>query len=150
MSPGSSTGPTRRCLRFSMLWVGAVIMSLSLLIRGVFILLLLGLTSWRGLWSKSFPRPDYFLISVRLFLGIIKDVVMVHRFPSFEIDEPARELRAGSRVLPLQPRVFDLLVYLAKNRGRVVPKDELLDTLWADVTVADGSLQRAVSLARAA
>jgi DNA-binding winged helix-turn-helix (wHTH) protein len=75
---------------------------------------------------------------------------MVHRFPSFEIDEPARELRAGSRVLALQPRVFDLLVYLAKNRGRVVPKDELLDTLWADVTVADGSLQRAVSLARAA
>jgi len=75
---------------------------------------------------------------------------MVHRFPSFEIDEPARELRAGSRVLPLQPRVFDLLVYLAKNRGRVVSKDELLDTIWADVTVADGSLQRAVSLARAA
>src|SRR5258708_7420728 len=75
---------------------------------------------------------------------------MVHRFPSFEIDEPARELRAGSRVLPLQPRVFDLLVYLAKNRGRVVSKDELLDTIWADVTVAAGSLQRAVSLARAA
>ncbi|MDR3401509.1 MAG: winged helix-turn-helix domain-containing protein [Chthoniobacter sp.] len=75
---------------------------------------------------------------------------MVHRFPSFEIDEPARELRAGTRVLPLQPRVFDLLVYLAKNRGRVVSKDELLDTIWADVTVADGSLQRAVSLARAA
>ena len=75
---------------------------------------------------------------------------MVHRFPCFEIDEPARELRAGSRVLPLQPRVFDLLVYLARNRDRVVPKDELLDNLWADVTVADGSLQRAVSLARAA
>jgi DNA-binding winged helix-turn-helix (wHTH) protein len=75
---------------------------------------------------------------------------MVYRFPYFEIDEPARELRAGPRVLPLQPRVFDLLVYLARNRDRVVPKDELLDTIWADVTVADGSLQRAISLARAA
>jgi DNA-binding winged helix-turn-helix (wHTH) protein len=75
---------------------------------------------------------------------------MVHRFPSFEIDEAARELRAGGRVRPLQPRVFDLLVFLVNNRGRVVPKDELLDTLWPDVTVADGSLQRAVSLARAA
>jgi DNA-binding winged helix-turn-helix (wHTH) protein len=75
---------------------------------------------------------------------------MVHRFPSFEIDEPARELRSGSRVLPLQPRVFDLLVYLVKHRDRVVSKDELLDTIWADVTVADGSLQRAISLARAA
>ena len=75
---------------------------------------------------------------------------MVHRFQHFEIDEGTRELRAGSRVLPLQPRVFDLLVYLAKNRERVVSKDELLDTIWPDVTVADGSLQRAVSLARAA
>lgn len=75
---------------------------------------------------------------------------MVHRFQSFEIDEPARELRAGSRILPLQPLVFELLLYLAKNRGRVVPKDELLDTLWPDATVAEGSLQRAVSLARAA
>jgi DNA-binding winged helix-turn-helix (wHTH) protein len=93
------------------------------------------------------------IISLSLAFGIFPefpDDVMVHRFPSFEIDEPARELRSGTRVLPLQPRVFDLLVYLAKNRGRVVPKDELLDTLWADVTVADGSLQRAVSLARSA
>ncbi|HSI15914.1 MAG TPA: winged helix-turn-helix domain-containing protein [Chthoniobacter sp.] len=75
---------------------------------------------------------------------------MVHHFSVFEIDEPAREVRAGARVLPLQPRVFDLLVYLAKNRDRVVSKDELLDNIWADVTVADGSLQRAISLARAA
>ena len=73
---------------------------------------------------------------------------MVHRFPSFEIDEQTREIHAGSRVLEMQPRVFDLLVYLARNRERVVTKDELLDKIWPDVTVADGSLQRAVSLAR--
>lgn len=73
---------------------------------------------------------------------------MVHRFPTFEIDEPRRELRAGAHVVALQPRVFDLLVYLARNRDRVVPKDELLDEVWSDVVVADGSLQRAVSLLR--
>jgi DNA-binding winged helix-turn-helix (wHTH) protein/predicted negative regulator of RcsB-dependent stress response len=72
----------------------------------------------------------------------------IHRFATFEIDEATREVRAGQRVLTLQPRVFDLLVYLARNRDRVVSKDELLDTVWPDVTVADGSLQRAVSLAR--
>jgi DNA-binding winged helix-turn-helix (wHTH) protein len=73
---------------------------------------------------------------------------MTHRFATFEIDEAAREVRAGGRVLNLQPRVFDVLVYLARNRDRVVSKDELLDAVWPDVTVADGSLQRAVSLAR--
>jgi len=73
---------------------------------------------------------------------------VIHRFAHFEIDEATREVRAGERVLTLQPRVFDLLVYLAKNPDRVVSKDELLDAVWPEVTVADGSLQRAVSLAR--
>lgn len=75
---------------------------------------------------------------------------MVHRFPCFEIDEETRELRSGGRVIALQPRVFDLLVYLARNTARVVPKDELLDSVWPGVMVTDGSLQRAISLARQA
>jgi DNA-binding winged helix-turn-helix (wHTH) protein len=75
---------------------------------------------------------------------------MIHRFATFEIDVAARELRVGGRVLDVQPRVFDLLVYLAMNHERVVPKDELLDAVWPGVIVADASLQRAVSLARGA
>lgn len=75
---------------------------------------------------------------------------MIHRFARFEIDENTREVRIGARVLPLQPRVFDLLVYLARHRDRVVPKDELLDAVWPGVIVTDASLQRAVSLARGA
>jgi DNA-binding winged helix-turn-helix (wHTH) protein len=75
---------------------------------------------------------------------------MIHRFPSFEIDEDKREVRVGAHVLQLQPKVFELLAYLAEHNTRVVPKDELLDAVWPGVTVADGSLQRAVSVARAA
>src|SRR5205823_3394095 len=36
------------------------------------------------------------------------------------------------------------------NRDRVVSKEELLDTLWADAIVADGALQRAISMVRTA
>lgn len=50
----------------------------------------------------------------------------------------------------LQPRVFDLLVYLARNSDRVVSKDELLEAIWPNVIVTDNSLQRAVSALRAA
>lgn len=75
---------------------------------------------------------------------------MLHRFQRFEIDEHARELRAGGRIVRVQPRVFDVIAYLARHRSRVVPKDELLETLWPDVVVTDASLQRAVSLARSA
>jgi len=75
---------------------------------------------------------------------------LVQTFGKFELDEARRELRLQGEPIPLQPRVFDLLTLLFHNRGRVVGKDELLDTLWPGVIVGDGSLQRAVSLARSA
>lgn len=74
----------------------------------------------------------------------------VHRFAAFELDCEARSLRLGDDEIPLQPRVFDLLVYLVENRQRVVGKDELFDALWPGVIVTESSLQRAVSLARTA
>jgi len=75
---------------------------------------------------------------------------MIHRFGNFELDEQRRELRLQGRERLLQPRVFDLLVYLVRHRDRVVGKEELLEALWPGVIVTDGSLQRVVSLARAA
>src|SRR5437763_15647852 len=75
---------------------------------------------------------------------------MVHRFDGYELDEAQRELRLQGRDLALQPKLFDLLLYLVRHRDRVVSKQELLDTLWADTFVADGALQRAMSLVRTA
>ena len=75
---------------------------------------------------------------------------MTFEFGSFQLDEPGRVLRLAGREVPLQPRVFDLLVYLVRSRARVVAKDELLDALWPGVTVTDNSLQRAVSTLRGA
>jgi DNA-binding winged helix-turn-helix (wHTH) protein len=72
------------------------------------------------------------------------------RFGKFELDENARELRLDGTEIPLQPRVFDLLTLLYRNRHRVVSKDELMNALWPDVVVGEGSLQRAISLARSA
>lgn len=69
-------------------------------------------------------------------------------FGPYQLDESGHLLRQGEREVPLQPRVFDLLVYLVRNRTRVVPKEELLDVLWRGVTVTDNSLQRAVSTLR--
>ncbi|MBR0756219.1 winged helix-turn-helix domain-containing protein [Bradyrhizobium jicamae] len=73
---------------------------------------------------------------------------MTLRFGLFELDEASRALTCARKEISLQPRVFDLLVYLAKHRDRVVTKDELLDAIWPHVTVTDNSLQRAVSILR--
>ena len=75
---------------------------------------------------------------------------MTFVFDEFELDPARRELRVAGNAKQLQPQVFDLLLYLVENHERVVPKRELLDSLWPDATVTESSIQRAVSLARSA
>ena len=55
--------------------------------------------------------------------------------------------RAGELVLP-RPKTFQLLAYLARNPGRVVGKDELLDVVWPSTTVTDDSLTQCIRDAR--
>lgn len=74
---------------------------------------------------------------------------MIFTFGQFELDEAKRELRLSGVAQPLQPRVFDLLLYLVRNRERVVSKDELLSALWPEVIVTDSSIMRAISVIRA-
>ncbi len=69
-------------------------------------------------------------------------------FGPFRLDEAARTLTLSRREVPLQPLIFDLLVYLLNTGGRAVSKDELLDALWPGVTVTENSLQRAISTLR--
>jgi pimeloyl-ACP methyl ester carboxylesterase len=76
--------------------------------------------------------------------------VTIHRFAGFELDASRRELRRAGEVRPLQPQAFAVLDYLVRNRQRAVPKRELLDELWPDSTVGEGSLQRAIHLVRTA
>lgn len=52
------------------------------------------------------------------------------------------------REAPLEPRAFDVLVHLARNHGRVVSRDELLETVWGNRVVTDDAVYRAVRLAR--
>lgn len=71
-------------------------------------------------------------------------------FDEFELDPARRELRVEGKAQPVQPQVFDLLLYLIENHERVVPKQELLERLWPDTIVTESSIQRGVSLARTA
>ena len=53
------------------------------------------------------------------------------------LDLDTRELTRGSEAVAIGPQVFDLLVYLVQNRGRVVSKDELLDAVWGGRIVSE-------------
>ena len=46
------------------------------------------------------------------------------------LDPSTREASAANQKLKLSPKEFDLLMYLFKNKERVVPRDELLSRVW--------------------
>jgi DNA-binding winged helix-turn-helix (wHTH) protein len=72
------------------------------------------------------------------------------RFGRFQVDRGRHELLLGDEEIALQPKAFDLLLFLIDQRDRLVPKEELLNALWPGVIVTEGSLQRLVSLLRQA
>jgi predicted ATPase/DNA-binding winged helix-turn-helix (wHTH) protein len=72
------------------------------------------------------------------------------RFGPFELSIGERALRRDGRVLPLGDRALDILTYLADRPGEVIAKQELMDHVWSDVTVEEGSLRVHVAAIRKA
>jgi TolB-like protein/Tfp pilus assembly protein PilF len=69
-------------------------------------------------------------------------------FEDFELDRELRELRRGGALLPVEPKVFDLLLYLIEQRERVVTKDDLIATVWEGRIVSESALASAINAAR--
>src|ERR1700760_3849980 len=70
------------------------------------------------------------------------------RFGPFELSISERVLRRGERVLALGDRALDILIYLVERSGEVIAKQELIDHVWPDVTVEEGSLRVHVAAIR--
>jgi Tol biopolymer transport system component/DNA-binding winged helix-turn-helix (wHTH) protein len=73
---------------------------------------------------------------------------MTYRFGDIEIDTEAfRVVRAGEAV-HLEPKAVELLMFLARNPGRLVTKAELQEAVWKDTAVTDNALTRLVAQIR--
>lgn len=71
-----------------------------------------------------------------------------YRFGRCQVRPGAREVLIEGATRKLQPRPFDLLVYLIEQRHRVVTIDELLDEVWRERDVQVGSLAGAIARIR--
>jgi non-specific serine/threonine protein kinase len=71
-------------------------------------------------------------------------------FAPFRLDTANQQLFRGGRRVALRPKSFAVLQYLAERPSQAVTREELLDTIWADVNVSDTSLKVCVREIRSA
>ena len=78
------------------------------------------------------------------------DSAREYDFFGFTLDLHRGVLRDDSGAVDLRPKAFHLLACLVENAGRVMPKEELLTTIWPGVTVTEDSLTQCIGELRRA
>ena len=81
---------------------------------------------------------------------VVAGRTVLFSFEDFVVDRERGELRSGGTIIPIEPQVFDLLVYLIENRDRVVSKDDLIASVWGGRIVSDSTLDSRINGVRKA
>lgn len=63
-----------------------------------------------------------------------------YRFAEFTLDTDQRVLLREGKPVAVTPKVFDTLLILVENNGRIVEKEELMNRLWPDTFVEEANL----------
>ena len=61
-------------------------------------------------------------------------------FEDFTLDLTRGSLMRGAQEIKLRPKSFEVLRHLVENSGRLVSKEELIETAWPGTSVTDDSL----------
>lgn len=77
------------------------------------------------------------------------DSVNMLTFKGLIIDKVARTVQVGNKIIDLTSKEFDLLVFLATNKGRVFTKKQIYTQVWKDdYAFDDGNIMSFVSKLR--
>ncbi len=73
----------------------------------------------------------------------------IYAFGEFRLDAAKRLLlKADDEIVPLMPKAFDTLLYLVRNSGKIIEKEELMREIWADSFVEENNLSQNISILR--
>ena len=72
----------------------------------------------------------------------------VFRFDDVEVREREFTLIKAGEVLTVEPKAFRTLLFLLHSPQKLISKEELLNTVWGDAAVTEGSLTRCIWLLR--
>jgi DNA-binding winged helix-turn-helix (wHTH) protein/Tol biopolymer transport system component len=72
----------------------------------------------------------------------------VFRFDDVEVREHEFSLVKADQALTVEPKAFRVLLFLLHNPQKLITKEELLNAVWGDVAVGEGSLTRCIWMLR--
>lgn len=81
---------------------------------------------------------------------MIDEARQSYQFDEFRLDVRKRQLTRNGEVVPLYSKAFDLLLVMARNNGRDLTKDELLEAVWPGQTLEEANLTVNMSAVRKA
>ena len=81
---------------------------------------------------------------------LVRETPVRFEFAEHSLDIDRRELRRRGERIAIEPQVFDLLVFLVRNRERVVSRDDLIAAIWSGRIVSDSAVTTRINAARRA
>src|SRR5258708_2724324 len=74
----------------------------------------------------------------------------IYEFGPYRLDPNECRLSRNNQEVTLRPKLFALLVVLVQNRGRMLEKEELIESVWVDAIVEPSNLTVSINALRRA
>jgi DNA-binding winged helix-turn-helix (wHTH) protein/TolB-like protein len=72
----------------------------------------------------------------------------VFLFDDIRVEPSKFQIFKAGNAVQIEPKTFSLLLFLIENRGRLVEKDEILNTVWKGAFVTENALAREITKLR--
>jgi DNA-binding winged helix-turn-helix (wHTH) protein len=79
-----------------------------------------------------------------------QSVRVIYEFGGFRADPLARRLYGGGEQIAVTPKAFETLLVLISRHGEVVPKNDIIEAVWAETAVEDNNLTQQIAALRRA
>lgn len=72
----------------------------------------------------------------------------IFQFQNFTLNTHTRELLFQNKPVQISSKAYEILLFLLENKGEIVTKDQILDTVWKDTFVEEANLPVHISALR--
>jgi Tol biopolymer transport system component/DNA-binding winged helix-turn-helix (wHTH) protein len=74
----------------------------------------------------------------------------IYQFDNVKVDAENFRVWKADETVQMEPKAFQVLLFLIENRGRLIEKRELLDAVWKETFVTENALTREIAQLRKA